>query len=889
MKVKDLIKDSIWRPGKLYDPKVKPAISVLLPTFRRGKSGLFRRAVNSVLNQTLEDIELIIIDDASTDGTADQIEEFMRKDGRVSVITHPRNIGLPAISEYEGYMRARADYFAFAFDDDFFYPDALEKLLEHAEKNPDMVCYGHVLMRIREPGFDNEQLVPFGQALNSGNVRSINPLSNNAVLLPRNVVEDVGLYDPRIIMARQCDWDLWRRIDDKYLLHHVDVAVGEVEGPATKDSIGHTYRLDSWASEELMRSDRTAELRPDIFEECDVETSPFCETDTLSRAVYREFYSDYLANRPWLGERDVAVESSEIDGSILVITSSHNASTSLCFDYLPKNWISRVRVIQIPGAFGVTELARASCLIVVRSFEDYRDWLRSAKQLRLPVYYFLDDNFPELARESYSFDEDFSRIAIRERLREFDGVLLSSKKLVDYFEAHLMHPNLLYFPPCYCGGAAALPNALDEEKHQTISKHGASAKTTRRIPTATGSQPNFDLTVASVGGAHRHSGLTDFVIPALRRLASKEQKIHLIIGGCSGEAEEELQRLASDDLTITGLPFEIEWKRALLQLARYRPQILLHGPSNTANSDYKTLNAALGAHLLDAVLVAPRQAPFDDPAFAGCARLVDTPGQAKSWLSTLADLLSEHGSWKEYKMANAKYCRRHFSGEENVVIFENMLRNAPRITLSTVENRLKTLYRTLVNSAAAVSSADLHSLNTSLTELARMRKSHRRYRNLRFFLGRDDLWAAVSPAFGAIRADILERGARKRGMKLELSDSLHDRPYAEYRLTLPAGTLRSISCALASEGIHPGNVCVEIISSDGTKLSREELDLSGQTLHAPVSFNVEPITFSEPSDVRVRFFAETKWPLYILELVSYRGFRRRPVTPFASFDYDEDS
>ena len=106
MKVKHLIAQTIWLPGALYGAD-KPVVSVLLPTFRRAKSGLFLKAVNSVLNQTLMALELIIIDDASTDGTAAIIAEIMAKDGRVSCLKHPVNIGLPAVSEFEGFQKAR--------------------------------------------------------------------------------------------------------------------------------------------------------------------------------------------------------------------------------------------------------------------------------------------------------------------------------------------------------------------------------------------------------------------------------------------------------------------------------------------------------------------------------------------------------------------------------------------------------------------------------------------------------------------------------------------------------------------------------------------------------------------------------------------------------------
>jgi glycosyltransferase involved in cell wall biosynthesis len=886
MKVKDLIKDSTWRPGKLYDPKVKPALSVLLPTFRRGKSGLFRRAVESVLDQTLEDIELIIIDDASTDGTADQIKEFMRKDGRVSVITHPRNVGLPAISEYEAFMRARADYFAFAFDDDFFYRDALERLLEHGLKNPGKVCYGHVLMRYREPGSLTEHLVPYGQDMSLWNIRSANPLSNNAVILPRYVIEDIGLYDPRIVLARQCDWDLWRRIGDKYLMQHVDVAIGEVDGPATSDSLGTTYLLDPWASDALMRSDRNKSLRPDAFGDCDLEIPTSFHGDLLSRAIDREFAANYLARHPQLNRQSEGKQQSP-EGTILVVAASHEVSTSLCFDHLPNEIANKVRVISLKGPFGPAELARASCLVLVRFVELYSEWIKLAEMMKIPVYYFLDDNFPELAKENFALDEDFSRETLRERLREFDGVLLSSRNLVDYFETHLIHPNLLYFPPCYSGDPIEMPPqaiALDYGSRRVLDNG------------------KFDFTIAFAGGIHRQAGLKDSVIPALRRLAKDGPTFHLVVAGCSDDAEAQLHKYVSEGLKITCLPIEVDWKRTLLQLAQFKPDVLIHGPSSTVNNDYKTLNAALNAHLLNAVLLAPHHAPFDAPEFAGCSRLVDRPDQAKSWLAALSDLLSDPESWKKCKANNAKYCEVNFAGKDNVSAIEKMLESAPAVGFASVESRLRLLVWVSVKGAAqskgpiqskeaAQSSyaSDLHSLNTSLVELARMRKSHRRYRSLRLFLGRDDLWSSISPAFEEIRRDITKRGARKSGMKLELSDSLHDRPYAEYPLVLRPGKLRSISCAFASEGIHEGIVGLEILSSDGTLLLRKELDLSALNLHTPVVFDAKDIKVSNHSDFRARIFARSDWPLYVFEFAAYRGLRRNPVTPFAQFEYAKDS
>src|SRR3954470_8183928 len=116
MRVRDLIQDTIWLPGRV-GTTAAPTVTVLLPTYRREDDQFFQRAVQSVLNQTLRSVELIIIDDASTEHTGNYIEQIMKADARVSCLRHRKNIGLPAVSEFEGFLHARGRYLAFGFDD----------------------------------------------------------------------------------------------------------------------------------------------------------------------------------------------------------------------------------------------------------------------------------------------------------------------------------------------------------------------------------------------------------------------------------------------------------------------------------------------------------------------------------------------------------------------------------------------------------------------------------------------------------------------------------------------------------------------------------------------------------------------------------------------------
>src|SRR5436190_20057932 len=110
-----------------------PAITVLMPVFNA--AAFVREAIQSVLRQTQADLELLIIDDASTDGSSAIIRSF--SDPRVRVITHQRNLGLVA-SLNDGLDQARGRYVARMDADDVMHPQRLEKQLRYLEEHVDI-------------------------------------------------------------------------------------------------------------------------------------------------------------------------------------------------------------------------------------------------------------------------------------------------------------------------------------------------------------------------------------------------------------------------------------------------------------------------------------------------------------------------------------------------------------------------------------------------------------------------------------------------------------------------------------------------------------------------------------------------------------------------------
>lgn len=95
--------------------------------------------MDSILNQTYKDLEIIVVDDGSTDSTPDIVEEYRKKYGeKIKLKKLEKNCG-PSFARNEGIKMAEGEYIAFCDSDDWFHPERIEKMLKVLEDNPDIV------------------------------------------------------------------------------------------------------------------------------------------------------------------------------------------------------------------------------------------------------------------------------------------------------------------------------------------------------------------------------------------------------------------------------------------------------------------------------------------------------------------------------------------------------------------------------------------------------------------------------------------------------------------------------------------------------------------------------------------------------------------------------
>lgn len=106
-------------------------VSVIMPIYNAYE--FLRPAIDSVVSQTLREIEIICIDDGSTDHSVEIVKEYQKTDERIRIIAE-NNAG-PALARNNGIKRARGEYLAFIDADDFYEPTFLESLYELAKKD----------------------------------------------------------------------------------------------------------------------------------------------------------------------------------------------------------------------------------------------------------------------------------------------------------------------------------------------------------------------------------------------------------------------------------------------------------------------------------------------------------------------------------------------------------------------------------------------------------------------------------------------------------------------------------------------------------------------------------------------------------------------------------
>ncbi len=179
-----------------------PKISVLLPVFNAEKS--IQEAIQSVLDQTFTDFELLILNDGSTDKSLAIIESF--KDSRIKVFTNESNLKLIATLN-KGLGLASGEYLARMDADDICLPERFEKQVKFLDENQDYVAVGSNYLAFGDLNFVSK-LALTNEAIRLASYFE-NPMAHPTTMLRLNVLRSHSIsYRPDLLHIE--DWGLWR-------------------------------------------------------------------------------------------------------------------------------------------------------------------------------------------------------------------------------------------------------------------------------------------------------------------------------------------------------------------------------------------------------------------------------------------------------------------------------------------------------------------------------------------------------------------------------------------------------------------------------------------------------------------------------------------------------
>jgi glycosyltransferase involved in cell wall biosynthesis len=192
-------------------------VTVLLPVYNAGPP--LELALESVVRQNFADYEIIVIDDASTDGSLNRIRRCEARNPRVRVIAHSANRGLAATLN-EGLEAASGPYVARMDQDDEALPDRLATQAAFLDANPDCAVVGsHVYHMGATRADDRLVTMPLDAGGIAATLPKYNCMYHPATMLRREMILELGGYREQFKNAE--DYDLWLRVSRSHAIANI--------------------------------------------------------------------------------------------------------------------------------------------------------------------------------------------------------------------------------------------------------------------------------------------------------------------------------------------------------------------------------------------------------------------------------------------------------------------------------------------------------------------------------------------------------------------------------------------------------------------------------------------------------------------------------------------
>lgn len=241
-------------------------VSVIIPAYNHAP--YIRTAIESVLNQSFQDLEILVTDDASTDSTWDVVNSI--SDPRIKLNRFDRNLG-GCVAANDCISRSSGRYIAMLSSDDFFLPDKLQKQVQFLERNAHVGAVFGLPHIVDQRGEDLRlgEEHPYSHIFEQPNktrqewLRHFflqgNALCHPTAMVRSSVYQDIGTYDPRLMQLP--DLDFWVRLclrTEIHVMHEKLTAFRMLDDAANMSAPrADSNRRTTWESRHVLRHYKT--------------------------------------------------------------------------------------------------------------------------------------------------------------------------------------------------------------------------------------------------------------------------------------------------------------------------------------------------------------------------------------------------------------------------------------------------------------------------------------------------------------------------------------------------------------------------------------------------------------------------------------------------------
>jgi|GEM_PF-1109319 glycosyltransferase involved in cell wall biosynthesis/polysaccharide pyruvyl transferase WcaK-like protein len=242
-----------------------PLVSVIVPTYNR--PDMLKEALTSVLSQTYQNFEVIVVNDAGDD--VKDVIDSLNKEGKIIYLQHKENRGLSA-ARNTGIKAAKGKYIAYLDDDDIYYPNHLETLVNFLENSDYKAAYTDSYHAFQEWITDRYvtvgKKVIFSHDFDRQKLLISNYIPVLNVVHRKDIIEIAGLFDETLDAHE--DWEMWIRLSQYGDFHHINIPTTEVSVRTDETTMTSSNRMPFLKTMKIIHK-RYSHLvtHPSVFEE----------------------------------------------------------------------------------------------------------------------------------------------------------------------------------------------------------------------------------------------------------------------------------------------------------------------------------------------------------------------------------------------------------------------------------------------------------------------------------------------------------------------------------------------------------------------------------------------------------------------------------------------